>query len=230
MPTKTSKPDTSTIVELLLREWSDHYPKEKVSALFAKANSLSYTITELDEKITSLTIAKSRLEDLSVPLSRVVSDLSTAISKRDDFIGEYGDLGMSMPIPQDEMKATLSMYTDTLTAYSKSVHDAYFANLEQIKTIRKNLGSLKDFYGALATIITTIRESFFKVEESRRKPIIRDLYRHFKSLADNFDFDNLNPSMPNPLLHTTIDKEEFNGLFHVRKNAKKAAQILKTCR
>lgn len=230
MAKKPTIPDTSTVSELLVKEWLDKYTQEVVSSLNSKAQSLTYTINSTQEEFTKLTLAKSRLDDLTSTLPPIITSLDGAIKKRQDFIATYGELGASLKIPYETMDATLRSYTDNLADYAVQVTERYFANLSQIEKTLAYLTSIRDLYQDLATIPTVIRMNFLKTPEDRRKPIIRELYRLFKSVADNHIFFGMDPHIENPLIPNKIDEGEFKSLCAVRKEADMFARILKNAR
>lgn len=230
MAKKPNIPDTSTISELLVKEWADHYPQETIGSLLAKAQSLAYTISTTQENLTKLSLAKSRLGDLSSLLPPIITSLDEAMKKRQDFISEYGDLGAALEIPYETMDSTLRSYANALCAYATKVQEKYFSNLEEIETTLKYLTSLKNLYQDLADITFVIRTDFLKTPEDRRKPILRNLYRRFKAVADNTLFMGLVPTFDNPLIPVKIDSAEFKALCAVRKEAKRFAEILKASR
>ena len=230
MAKKPLKLDTSTVSELLVKEWADHYPTETISALNAKAQALTYTITSTQEEYTKLTLAKSRLGELTSLLPPIITSLDGAIKKRQDFLSTYGDLGAMLKIPYETMDATLRSYTDALAQYALQVTERYFANLESVKNTLAYLTNLRDLYRDLAAIPAVIRMDFLKTPEDRRKPIIRELYRLFKAVADNHLFFGLDPNIENPVIPSKIDAEEFKSLCNVRKQAQGFADVLKASR
>lgn len=230
MAKKPQKFDTSTVSELLVKEWSDHYPPETIATLNAKAQSLTYTITSTKEDFTKLSLAKSRLDDLTSTLPPIITDLDGSIKKRQDFISTYGDLGATLKIPYETMDATLRSYTEALADYALQVTERYFANLKEIENTLAYLTSLRDLYRDIAAIPAVIRMDFLKTPEDRRKPIIRELYRLFKAVADNHLFFGLAPTIENPLIPSKMDAEEFKSLCNVRKEAQKFSEILKASR
>ena len=230
MAKKPQKFDTSTVSELLVKEWADHYPPETIATLNAKAQSLTYTITSTKEDYTKLSLAKSRLDDLTSTLPPIITALDGSIKKRQDFISTYGDLGATLKIPYETMDATLRSYTEALADYSLQVTERYFANLKEIENTLAYLTSLRDLYRDIAAIPAVIRMDFLKTPEDRRKPIIRELYRLFKAVADNHLFFGLAPTIENPLMPSKMDAEEFKSLCNVRKEAQKFSEILKASR
>lgn len=230
MAKKPNIPDTSTISELLVKEWAAHYPNETIGSLLAKAQALAYTISTTQENLTKLSLAKSRLGDLTSLLPPIITSLDEAMKKRQDFISEYGDLGAALEIPYETMDSTLRSYSNALCAYATKVQEKYFANLKEIETALAYLNSLKNLYNDLASITFTIRTDFLKTPEDRRKPILRNLYRQFKAVADNTLFMGLAPTFDNPLIPVKIDAAEFKALCAVRKEAKRFAEFLKSLR
>ena len=230
MAKKLQKLDTSTISELLSKEWSDHYPPETVSVLNAKAQSLTYTIESTRELLTKLSVAKSRLGELTSLLPPIINSLDEALKKRQDFLHTYGDLGAKLTIPYEQMDVTLRSFTDVLNDYAEQVTKGYFSNINEVENSIAYLTSLRDLYRDMATIPTVIRMEFLKTPEDRRKPIVRELYRLFKAVADNQIFFGLDPNIENPLIPSKIDAEEFKSLCNVRKEAQKFADILKASR
>ena len=230
MSQKKKQHDTSTICDLLLKEWSDTYPPEKVNALMTKADSLSYTLKDTNEQFTKLSLAKSRLMDLSNHLVPIIGEMTTAIGKRNEFIAQYGDLGVECSIPQSTMEETIQSYVKALDEYAVKVNEAYFANLENVRHTIAYITSLRDFYAELAAIINSIRKEYFPTAPDRRKPIVRDLYRRFKSLADNKIFFGICPDIPNPLIKKPMDRDEHTSLMKVRKEANHTASVLKASR
>ena len=222
--------DYSTVCDQLLKEWSDKYPQDKVSSLMAKENSLTYTINSTNEEFTKLTLAKSRLDELYEPLKGVVPYFLKALEKRNSFIAEYGDMGIPMSIPPETIEHMVYQYNSALTKYADEVNDRYFANLKEIGNTLHYITSLRDLYHNLALAITTIRDSYFKTDKDRRKPIIRELYRLFKAIADNTIFLGNAPSIDNPLIKNPIDYAEFKSLTEVRKEADKTAKLIKDAR
>ncbi len=230
MAKKPQKLDTSTISELLVKEWADHYPPETIGALNAKAQALTYTITSTQEEFTKLSLAKSRLGDLTSLLPPIITSLDEALKKRQDFLATYGDLGATPLIPYETMDATLRSYTDVLADYSSQVSERYFKNLKDVESTIAYLTSLRDLYRDIAAIAAVIRMDFLKTPEDRRKPIVRELYRLFKAVADNHLFFALDPNIENPLIPSKIDAEELKSLCNVRREAQKFADILKASR
>ena len=230
MAKKSLQLDTSTISELLVKEWADHYPQEKVTSLINKADSLSLTIASMQEHLTKLTVAKAHLDKLSVPLSNAVAAVADALAKRQDFVSAYGDLGVSLAVPPETISATLSDYTRIISDYALHITEAYFANLKEVESTLARLASLRDCYRDLAAISTTIRKDYIPTPPDRRKPIVRELYRLFKAVADNHGFFGLDPNIENPLIPSKIDAEEFKSLCNVRREAQKFADILKRSR
>ena len=226
MAKNTSKHDISTVCELLLKEWADQYPPEKVASLQAKAQSLTLTITETKEKLDKLVAAEKRLSCLAEPLGATIPTLNKALAAYVEFTKEYGDLGVSPSIPITDMQKTISEYVAALGEYMGEVHAAYFDNLDDVRHTIAGLTSLRDLMENLAQIPSIIRRDFFPASPDRRKPIIRDLCRRFKSLTESQIFSNC-PSIPNPLIKEPMDKEEYNSLCQARKQAEKAADILK---
>lgn len=233
MAKKPNIPDTSTISELLVKEWAAHYPQKTIGSLLAKAQSLAYTISTTQENLTKLSLAKSRLGDLTSLLPPIITSLDEAMKKRQDFISEYGDLCAlyaAIEIPYETMDSTLRSYSNALCAYATKVQEKYFANLKEIETTLTYLNSLKNLYEDLAAIPSVIRNDFLKTPEDRRKPILRNLYRLFKSVADNNLFMGIAPTVENPLIPGKIDSTEFKALCAVKKEAKRFAEILKASR
>ena len=230
MAKKPNIPDTSTISELLVKEWAAHFPQETISSLLAKAQSIAYTITSTQEELTKLALAKNRLGDLTSLLPPIITSLDDAMKKRQNFISEYGDLGATLDIPYETMDATLRSYENVLSSYATKVQEKYFANLKEIETTLAYLNSLKNLYNDLASITFTIQTDFLKTPEERRKPILRNLYRQFKAVADNTLFMGIAPTVENPLIPDKIDPDEFKSLCAVRKEAKRFADILKASR
>ena len=230
MAKKPKIPDTSTITELLVKEWSDHYPPETISALNAKAQSLSYTITSTQEEYTKLTIAQGKLDNLTSMLPPLITSLDVSLMRRQDFIKEYGDLGAVLKVPYETMDATLRSYVEYLNDYAKQVRDRYFSNLEEVRKSLAYLTHLRDLYRDIAAIPAVIRMDFLKTPEDRRKPIIRELYRLFKAVAENHLFFGLDPNIENPLIPNKIDAAEFKSLCNVRKEAERFAELIKTSR
>ena len=229
MPKPHTKQDDSTVCERVLKEWSDHYPPEKVSALQAKAQSIGYAITETKLKLDKLVCAQKRLSSLSEPLGATIPTLTKALAAYTEFTAEYGDLGVSPSIPITDMQKTISEYVASLAAYMVDVHKAYFSNLDSVKMTIGQLTSLRDLYENLAQIAVTIRKEYFPTEESRRKPIVRELCRRFKAL-ENVGFFGMSPDIENPLLSERISREEFVSLSKVWKEAKATEQVLRTYR
>lgn len=230
MAKKAPQLDTSTISDLLVKEWADHYPQEKVTSMLNKADSLSFTISSTQEQFTKLTVAKSLLDELSTPLSNAVSAVADALAKRQHFISTYGDLGVSLAVPPETITATLSEYTRHISDYALHITEAYFANLKDIESTIARLTSLRNLYRDLAAIATTIRKEYVPTQPDRRKPIIRELYRLFKAVADNTIFLGLSPTINYPLLPQTIDKDEYQSLCAARREAQKFAELLKGSR
>ena len=230
MAKKPNIPDTSTISELLVKEWADHYPKETIGNLLAKAQSLTYTISTTQEDLAKLSLAKSRLGDLTSLLPPIIASLDDAMKKRQGFISEYGDIGADLDIPYETMDATLRSYENVLCSYATKVQEKYFANLKEIETTLAYLNSLKNLYEDLAAIPSVIRNDFLKTPEDRRKPILRNLYRLFKAVADNNLFMGIAPTFENPLIPGKLDSAEFKSLCAVQKEAKRFADILKSSR
>lgn len=230
MAQKTKQHDTSTICDLLLKEWLDNYPPEKVTTLMSKADSLSYTLKETNEQYLKLTVAKNSLTDLSNALTPVLSSLFTAISKRADFVNQYGDLGVQCDIPQSTMEETVKTYVKAINDYAVKVNDAYFANLKEVGHTLAYLTSLRNLYADLAATINSIRKDYFPTAPERRKPIVRDLYRRFKAIEENKLFFGMCPDIPNPLVKNPMDRQEHTSLMKVRKEASHTASVLKTSR
>ena len=230
MAKKTENLDTSSISELLVKEWADHYPQETVNQLQAKAQSLTYTINTTKEDHTKLTIAKSRLEALITPVPKLLSELSKALSARQEFIAEYGDLGVPLNPPPETIQSEILIMSKALTDYGEKVYKAYFSNLDAVAKTIVQLENLRNLYQDLATIPTVIRTNLLKTDPSRRKPIYRELYRLFKSVGDNYIFLANAPTIDNPLLASKIDPEEFKSLETAKRNAAKFAALLKNCR
>jgi len=230
MAKKPQKLDTSTLSELLVKEWADHYPPETIGTLNAKAQALTYTITSTQEDFTKLSLAKSRLGDLTSLLPPIITSLDGALKKRQDFLAAYGDLGATIKIPYETMDATLRSYTDALADYALQVTERYFKNLKDVERTLHYLTHLRDLYRDIAAIAAVIRMDFLKTPEDRRKPIVRELYRLFKAVADNLVFTGLDPNIENPLIPSKIDAEEFKSLCNVRREAQKFADILKASR
>ena len=230
MAKKPQKLDTSTLSELLVKEWADHYPQETIGTLNTKAQALTYTITSTKEDLTKLSLAKSRLGDLTSMLPHIITSLDGALKKRQDFLATYGDLGATLKIPYETMDATLRSYTDALADYALQVTERYFKNLKEVERTLYCLTHLRDLYRDIAAIPAVIRMDFLKTPEDRRKPIVRELYRLFKAVADNLVFTRLDPNIENPLIPSKIDAEEFKSLCNVRREAQKFADILKASR
>lgn len=230
MAKKTENLDTSSISELLVKEWADHYPQETVNQLQAKAQYLTYTINTTKEDHTKLTIAKSRLEALITPVPKLLSELSKALAARQEFISEYGDLGVPLNPPPETIQSEILIMSKSLTDYGAKVYKAYFANLDAVAKTIVQLENLRNLYQDLATIPTVIRTNLLKTDPSRRKPIYRELYRLFKSVGDNNIFLANAPTIDNPLLSSKIDPEEFKSLETAKRNAAKFAALLKNCR
>ena len=230
MAKKAQKLDTSTISELLVKEWADHYPPETIGTLNAKAQALTYTITSTQEDLTNLSIAKSRLGDITSLLPPIIASLDEALKKRQDFLATYGDLGATLKIPYETIDATLRSYTNALADYALQVTERYFKNLKEVENTLNCLTHLRDLYRDIAAIPAVIRMDFLKTTEDRRKPIVRELYRLFKAVSDNHLFFGLDPNIENPLIPSKIDVEEFKSLCNVRREAQKFADILKASR
>lgn len=230
MAKKPQKLDTSTLSELLVKEWADHYPPETIGTLNAKAQALTYTITSTQEDFTKLSLAKSRLGDLTSLLPPIITSLDGALKKRQDFLNTYGDLGATLKIPYETMDATLRSYAEALADYSCQVSERYFKNLKEVESTIAYLTSLRNLYRDIAAIPAVIRMDFLKTPEDRRKPIVRELYRLFKAVADNHLFFGLDPNIENPLIPSKIDAEEFKSLCNVRREAQKFADVLKASR
>lgn len=222
--------DYSTVCDQLLKEWMDQYQQDKVSALMAKSNSLTYTINTTNEEYTKLSLAKSRLNELYEPLKGVVPYILNAIEKRKAFIDEYGDLGVPLSIPPETIEHTVCQFEFALTDYANKVNDRYFANLDEVRKTLAYVTALRDFYQNLALAITIIRDSYFKTDKERRKPIVRELYRIFKALADNHLIFGIAPSIANPLIKQPIAAEEFESLEKARREADKTAKVIKDAR
>lgn len=229
MAKQNTKKDDSTICERLLKEWSDHYPPEKVSALQAKAQSLSHAINETNLKLDKLIYAQKRLSCLAEPLGATIPTLNKALAAYTDFTAEYGDLGVSPSIPITDMQKTISDYISSLAAYMGDVHKAYFANLDSVKMTIGQLTALRDLYDNLAQIAVTIRKEYFPTDPSRRKPVVRELCRRFKAL-ENMGYVGMSPDIDNPILAERISREEFSSLNKVWKEAKETEQVLRTYR
>ena len=230
MSKKPQEIDSRTISELLVKEWADHYPPEKTSSLQAKAQSLTYTINATNDEYTKLVLAKSRLDDLTSALTPIITSLDSALEKRQDFISTYGDLGATPEIPYETMDSTLRLYTESLDSYAVKVTEGYFSNLKEIKASLEALTNLRNLYQDLAAIPSVIRNEFLKTTEDRRKPILRTLYRLFKSVAENQAFTPPDPSVSIPLVQNKIDETEHDSLLAARKEAKKFANLLKRVR
>lgn len=230
MAKKPQKLDTSTLSELLVKEWADHYPPETIGTLNTKAQALTYTITSTKEDLTKLYLAQSRLGDLTSLLPPIITSLDEALKKRKDFLNTYGDLGATLIIPYETMDAAIRSYTDVLADYAQQVTERYFKNINDVESTIAYLTGLRDLYRDIAAIPAVIRMDFLKTPEDRRKPIVRELYRLFKAVADNLVFTGLDPNIENPLIPSKIDAEEFKSLCNVRREAQKFADILKASR
>jgi hypothetical protein len=231
MPKNLKDIDKSTLTEQALKAWGNLYPKDKVDLLIAKANSLEKSISETKEHLIKLQVAKSKLANLTNALPPVLEKLQTANSYRNEFILDYGSLGISSTPSHDEMDSTIRQFTAALASYASQVEERFFANLSQVESTIAFLAALKDFYSSLAAIPDIIQNSFFKTEESRRKPIIRDIYRLFSNIANNYLFTGTDPStLTSSLISPPIDQAEFNSLIAVKKEAERTLTILKNCR
>ena len=231
MPTPLKNMDKSTINEYTLKAWADCYPPEDIDILKQKAQSLDLAIKNAKDNLTQLQVAKSKLANLTNALPPVLTKLQTANHYRNEFIAAYGTLGISSSPSHDEMDTTIRQFTDSLASYASQVEERFFANLSQVESTISFLSALKDLYLTLATIPDIINNSFFKTEESRRKPIIRELYRLFSNIASNYLFSGTNPSShTSSLISPSLSQDEFNSLLKVKEQANKTLSLLRSCR
>lgn len=230
MASNTPQFDTSTICDLTLKAWLDQYPQEKTSALQDKYLSLERYLRDAIEKHTKLAIARVKLDDLTKGLEPVLPILLTAAQKRQNFQLEYGDLGVSPQTSYDTIEKMVRHCYEEISQYAANVEAAYFKNLDEADKSIAYLRSLKDFYQTLFNAIVKIRDSYFKTEPNRRKPVIRDLCRNFTSLADNNRIFGIAPTIENSLYSRKMDKAEYDSLLAVRREAGKTADILKRAR
>jgi len=223
--------DTSTICDLVLKGWLNQYPPEKTSALQDKYLALNGVIKTTSEKLTHLKTAQKKLNHLTEGLVPVLGIIGTANFERQEFIAEYGNLGVKFPRSYAEVEDLLTSLKDEFAAYAKNVEAAYFSNLADVESTLTALTALRDFYQTLFSLVVKIRDEYFKEKPDRRKPIVRDLYRLFSALAENRMFCGLAPTITTPYLPTTrLDKGEYDSLVAVRRQAEKAATALKKAR
>ena len=228
---KPSKDDeTYTVLDHLFKVWLDQYPPEKTTTLQDRYLSLDKTVRELNQKYITLETAKTRLSNLYKPLSDALAYLDAARCSYDDFVKAYGDLGVSTPTPKETMETTIASYIGEMKTYADKVNAAYLSNLE---TARKNIDhiyALRNLYADLFKAITTICDSYFKTEPDRRKPLVRDLYRIFNSIGSNHSFFGAAPTIEDSLISPPIDKGEWDSLLALRREAEKAAKVIKSAR
>lgn len=228
---KPSKDDeTYTVLDHLFKVWLDQYPPEKTTALQERYLFLDKTIRELNQKYITLETAKDRLSNLWQPLSQCLGGLQSAAFARNEFIAAYGDLGITPQTPYNTIAETIKTYGEELQSYGYAVEKTYLSNLDSARKQIDHIYALRNLYADLFKAITTIRDSYFKTEPNRRKPIIRDLYRIFNSIGSNHSFFGAAPTIEDSLISPPIDKGEWDSLLALRREAEKAATVIKSSR
>lgn len=222
--------DNSTICDQLFKKWLDQYPPEKTAALQDKYLSLEKSHRLISEKHTTLLTAKDKLSQLWQPLAQCIGGLQSAALARNEFIAAYGDLGVSPKTPYATIEEAIRTYGEELRAYGDAVEKTYFSNLEKLSHHIAYLAALKNLYQTLFKVIITIRDSYFKTEPDRRKPVIRELYRLFSEIDSNHAFFGVSPDITDSLFSTPIDRAEFQSLLAVRREAGNTAKVIKKAR
>lgn len=230
MATDTPKFDTSTICDLTLKAWLDQYPHEKTSALQDKYLTLERYLRDATEKHTQLSLAKEKLNDLTRGLEPVLPMILSAATKRAEFQQHYNEHIISPQTSYETIEKMVRQCYDDISQYAANVEAAYFTNLDAAEKSIAYLSSLRDFYKTLFNAVVKIRDSYFKTDPNRRKPVIRDLYRDFSALSENKLICGVAPSIEDSLYSHKIDKAEYDSLLAVRREAKTTVDILKKAR
>lgn len=256
MSINTQKPDTSTICDKILKEWSDSYPKEKLDTLLqAKVKTLETAIFKTKEKLDNLTRASMALDDMTSPLLSVQKSLQAAIAKRRSFIAAFGDGGVTTPHSVEDMEATTNQYIQELNSFADQIRESFLKNLSFVSDILKSIEALRYLYQNLRDTILTINDQYFKTPPDRRKPIVRDLIRRFSQIASNnmsSSILTLTPSLLkekydikltaspetiacycdciNCLLPSELPKDECKSLIDMTTKAESTVKLLKKAR
>ena len=222
MPNSNKKIDTDTICDKLLQEWVDSFPEEKIEIIKIKARNLESAYLKTKEQLDTLTRAKNSLDELTSPLMSVMVSMKSAIATKKNFINSFGDCGITTAHSPEEMEEAVHGFCNELQEYADKVKEAFMGNLTAVSSVLDALNSLCSTYKQIYAIIEIINSQYFKTEQCRRKPIIRDLIRRFQSLADMREqLKQIWLLMPNE-----AENEVNHKLYANEKNREKDMQFI----